>query len=193
MKRFLFLVKYFFKKLIINRLFNTYVKGNDVLKRDIINTYKVRGCSRENLPIKSQFQHLMQYYPTFAFIFFWRVNNNFMWKSLFTKNYHCKIFSSTKIEGGLVCFHPFATVINAKSIGENFEFRNGLTVGNKLNDNKLLPTIGNHVTAGANVCIIGDINIGDHVDIGAGTVVVKSIPSNSVVVGNPARIIRTKT
>jgi serine O-acetyltransferase len=193
MKRLLFLAKYFLKKQIINRLFHKFVKDNDVLKKDITNTYKVRGCSKENLSVKEQFHHLMQYYPTFAYIFFWRINSNYRWKSSFTKDYHCKIFASTQIKGGLVCFHPFATVINAKSIGENFEFRNGLTVGNKFNDNNLLPIIGNHVTVGANVCIIGDIQIGDHVEIGAGAVVVKSIPSNSVVVGNPARIIRTKT
>lgn len=43
---------------------------------------------------------------------------------------------------------------------------------------------------GSNVCIIGEIKIGDNVIIGAGTVVVKDVPSNVVVVGNPARIIK---
>jgi serine O-acetyltransferase len=91
----------------------------------------------------------------------------------------------------MVAFHPFATVINAKKIGKNFTFRNGLTIGNKNNDNTLLPSIGNNVEVGANVVIIGDIEIGDNVIIGAGAVVVKSVPSNVVVAGNPARIIKT--
>jgi serine O-acetyltransferase len=90
----------------------------------------------------------------------------------------------------MIAYHPYATVINAKKIGKNFTFRNGLTIGNKNNDNTLLPTIGNNVEVGANVVIIGDIEIGDNVTIGAGSVVVKSVPSNCVIAGNPARIIK---
>jgi serine O-acetyltransferase len=89
-----------------------------------------------------------------------------------------------------MCYHPFSTVINAKSIGANFQFRNGLTIGNKGNDNTKTPVIGSNVTVGANVVIIGDIVIGDHVVIGAGSVVVKDVPSNCVIAGNPARIIK---
>ena len=52
------------------------------------------------------------------------------------------------------------------------------------------PTIGNNVNIGSNTCIIGGISIGDNVIIGAGSVVVKDVPSNVVIAGNPARIIR---
>ena len=84
-------------------------------------------------------------------------------------------------------------MINAKSIGENFQFRNGLTIGNKANNNQLIPTIGDNVTVGANVVIIGDIIIGDNVTVGAGAVVVKDVPNNSIVAGNPAKVIKTIT
>ena len=64
------------------------------------------------------------------------------------------------------------------------------TIGNKRDGrNDLIPTIGDNVVMGANVCIIGDVVIGDNVIIGAGSVVVNDVPSNCVVVGNPARII----
>lgn len=43
---------------------------------------------------------------------------------------------------------------------------------------------------GSNTCIIGGVSIGDNVVIGAGSVVVKDVPSNVVIAGNPARIIR---
>ena len=55
---------------------------------------------------------------------------------------------------------------------------------------KRQPIIGNTVNLGANVVIIGNIHIGDNVIVGAGSVVVKDIPDNCIVAGNPARIIR---
>ncbi len=179
------------KKLIIRSLYRTYVIDDIVIQEDIDQTLKVRKSNIQQLAMLEKFKHLMLYYPDFAFIFFWRINGlNHRWKNKFVKDLHCKIFKSTKIAGGLMCYHPFATVINAKSIGANFQFRNGLTIGNKGNDNSFLPTIGNDVTVGANVVIIGDIIIGDKVIIGAGSVVVKDVPANCVVAGNPARIIR---
>jgi putative colanic acid biosynthesis acetyltransferase WcaB len=55
-----------------------------------------------------------------------------------------------------------------------------------------LPAHRDNVDIGANVCIIGDIAIGDNVIIGAGSVVTKDIPANSVAVGNPARVLEKK-
>ena len=185
-------LKYLIKKLVLRSLFKTYVKDNVIIQADIHQTLTVRGSKAISKALERRFNHLMLYYPEFAFLFFWRIKkHNHRWSSLFSKDFHCKIFGSTKIEGGLVCYHPFATVINAKFIGKNFQFRNGLTIGNKGNDNSLLPTIGDDVTVGANVVIIGDIQIGHHVIIGAGSVVVKDVPSNTVIAGNPAKIIRT--
>lgn len=50
--------------------------------------------------------------------------------------------------------------------------------------------IGNNVWIGGSVTILPGVNIGDNVTIGAGSVVVHDIPSNSVAVGNPCRVIR---
>lgn len=184
-------LKHIIRKLILPPLFRKYVEQNPTIKADIYQTLKVRGSKVISKPIQKQFYHLMHYYPEFAFVFFWRIKrSNYLWRILFVKSFSCKIFGNTKIEGGLICYHPFATVINAKSIGTNFQFRNGLTIGNKGNDNSQLPEIGNNVNAGANVVIIGGITIGDNVIIGAGAVVVKDVPSHCVVAGNPAKIIR---
>ena len=78
---------------------------------------------------------------------------------------------STKIGGGISIAHPYSTVLNAESIGENFSCIHCITLGKK--DDKR-PVIGNNVT------------------IGAGAVVVKDVPDNAIVVGNPARIIKYK-
>ena len=51
-------------------------------------------------------------------------------------------------------------------------------------------TVGNNVWIGAQVCVLPGVSIGDNSVIGAGSVVTKSIPANSVAVGNPCRVIR---
>lgn len=92
--------------------------------------------------------------------------------------------------GGVYLAHPL-TILNAKSIGKNFTFRQCTTVGNKRDgDNDNLPVIGDNVVLGANVVIIGNVTIGNNVTVGAGSVVVKDVPSNCIVVGNPAQILK---
>ena len=50
--------------------------------------------------------------------------------------------------------------------------------------------IGNNVWIGGSVTILPGVSIGDNVSIGAGSVVVNDIPSNSVAVGNPCKVIK---
>lgn len=50
--------------------------------------------------------------------------------------------------------------------------------------------IGNNVWIGGNVVVLAGVTIGDNTVIAAGSVVVKDIPSNVVVAGNPCRVIR---
>lgn len=50
--------------------------------------------------------------------------------------------------------------------------------------------VGNNVWIGGNVVVLPGVKIGDHCVIGAGSVVTKDIPDNSVAVGNPCKVIR---
>lgn len=54
-------------------------------------------------------------------------------------------------------------------------------------------SVGNNVWIGAGVQVMPGVTIGDNVVIGGGSVVVKDIPSNSVAVGNPCKVIRAIT
>ncbi|MBU9848521.1 serine O-acetyltransferase, partial [Rahnella aceris] len=86
--------------------------------------------------------------------------------------------------------HPFGVVIGkGVTIGYDCRIYQGVTIGAKLEDGISYPVIGNNVTIYANSVIVGDIIIGNNVIIGASTLVIIDVPDNSVVVGNPARIL----
>ena len=51
-------------------------------------------------------------------------------------------------------------------------------------------SIGNNVWIGGSVTILPGVTIGDNVTIGAGSVVVSDIPSGSIAVGNPCRVVK---
>ncbi|SQB29142.1 acetyl transferase [Citrobacter koseri] len=55
-------------------------------------------------------------------------------------------------------------------------------------DSLACPVIGNGVELGANVILLGDITIGNNVTIGAGSVVLDTVPDNALVVGEKARV-----
>lgn len=85
--------------------------------------------------------------------------------------------------------HGYAVVINKHVVaGDDFTIRHGVTIGNRGADSLACPVIGHGVELGANVILLGDITIGNHVTIGAGSVVLDSIPDHALVVGEKARV-----
>ena len=61
--------------------------------------------------------------------------------------------------------------------------------GTTLEKTKRHPTIGNNVVIGAAAILLGAIVVGDNSRIGANSVVVRSVPEGSVVVGVPGRVV----
>lgn len=62
---------------------------------------------------------------------------------------------------------------------------------NKYIGEKVETKIGDYCVIGIGAIILSGVTIGDEVVVGAGAVVSRDIPSNSIVVGNPAKIIKT--
>lgn len=131
---------------------------------------------------------MLAYSPYFRSLFYFRIKSPI--KHLFKwYNPRRKLFTIdrfTKIAGGVKLAHPYATIINAASIGKNLYINHLVTIGEKDGKN---PHIGDNVQIHAHAMIIGGISIGDNAIIGAGSVVVKDVPKNAVVAGNPAKII----
>lgn len=92
-----------------------------------------------------------------------------------------------KIGGGLFIQHGFATVIAAKKIGKHCFINQQVTVGYNGED---APIIGDNVKITCGAKVLGKVNIGNNVTIGANAVVVKDVPDNVTVVGVPAYIIK---
>ena len=98
-----------------------------------------------------------------------------------------QISLENKIGGGLRLIHYGLVVIHRNAIiGKNCTILHNVTLGKT---HKGIPIVGDNVTIGANSVLIGPICIGDNVTIGAGSVVVKDVPDNVCVAGNPSRII----
>lgn len=74
-------------------------------------------------------------------------------------------------------------------IGEKVIIGQNVTIGRQL-EPAGVPTIGNNVYISAGARILGNITIGNNVIIGANSVVIKSVPDNSVVAGVPAKVIK---
>jgi serine O-acetyltransferase len=91
---------------------------------------------------------------------------------------------------GLFIDHGMGLVIGETAeVGENVSLLQGVTLGGtSVRREKRHPTLGDNVVVGAGAKILGGFTIGSGSRIGAGSVVVREVPPNCVVVGVPGRI-----
>ena len=96
------------------------------------------------------------------------------------------------IDKGLLIYHKGNVVINANHIGKNVSIAGTVFCVAKGQTNER-PTLGDNVSIGMNVTLIGGIEIASMIAIGAGSVVTKSfLTENITIAGNPAKIINNK-
>ncbi len=101
-----------------------------------------------------------------------------------------EIHPAARLGPGLFIDHGTGVVIGETAeVGKNVTLLQGVTLGGtSLKREKRHPTLGDNVVVGAGAKIIGAFRIGDGSRIGAGSVVVREVPPNSVVVGVPGRV-----
>jgi serine O-acetyltransferase len=103
-----------------------------------------------------------------------------------------EIHPAASIGPGFFIDHGSGVVIGETTeIGESVILFQGVTLGGTGKERgKRHPTLGNHVVVGAGAKVLGPIVIGDHVKIGANSVVLRSVPAHSTVVGIPGKVIK---
>ena len=103
-----------------------------------------------------------------------------------------EIHPGAQLGEGLFIDHGCGIVIGETAIvGDNVTLYQGVTLGGTGKETgKRHPTLGDNVMVSSGAKVLGNINIGNNVKIGAGSVVIKDVPDNCTVVGVPGRVVR---
>jgi serine O-acetyltransferase len=140
-------------------------------------------------------------YPGLHAIWFYRVAHRLYRRRLFTAARllshlarlltGIEIHPGAKIGRGFFIDHGAGVVIGETTeIMDNVSLYQGVTLGGTGKDKgKRHPTIGNNVVISAGAKVLGSFTVGDNSKIGAGSVVLKPVPSNCTVVGVPGRVV----
>lgn len=155
-------------------------------------------------PAASSLAQVLLLYPGFHILIFHRVAHFFyrkghfflarmvsQWGRSFTG---IEIHPGAQIGSALFIDHGMGIVIGETvEIGDNCTIYHQVTLGGTGKDTgKRHPTVGSNVLIGAGCKILGPVTIGDNVRLGAGSVVLRSIPANATAIGTPARVVRRR-
>lgn len=152
---------------------------------------------------KSQFLYLIKS-PGFRYVYLLRRRQNasgkmsgLFWELLLQRQKRrtgIQIPSSTRIGEGFRILHFGTIVVNPTAvIGTNVTIAQGVLIGCAEGKFSGSPCIGNNVQLGANCLILGGVHIGNNVLIAPGAFVNFNVPDNSIVIGNPGKIIQRET
>lgn len=153
----------------------------------------------EVLPVEKKPQRLKQFYSLFGSLKEFRDLLYCRYKPsyfnpiprLYPGQAYIFMAPSERIGEGLVIQHGYNAHIEPQIMGKNCQVWQNVTLGKiKKPGVNGFPKIGDNVKICCGAMVFGEVTVGDNTTIGAGAVVVKDVPANAVVVGNPARIVR---
>ncbi len=169
------------------------ITNNNTAK--IIKKDAVRYCNAEITLL--EILRLIVIHKTFRNVFYYRFRKNYILR--FLSMLLLRPLDQIEIEGdigpGLLIYHKRGVTITCKKAGENLTIGPGVIIGKGDRNSELgtsCPIIGDNVRIASGAIVFGGIKIGNNSIVGAGTVLNKDVPSNSVVVGNPAKIIKSE-
>ncbi|WP_020040555.1 serine acetyltransferase [Salipiger mucosus] len=109
---------------------------------------------------------------------YWAANHLF-WSTICQSELHL----NTQVGGGLRLTHPTGIIVHPEArIGVNCMIFHQVTLAGAVE-------LGGHVDVGAGAKLIGPLRVGDHAVIGANAVVTHDVPAGATVAGIPARVI----
>jgi len=105
-----------------------------------------------------------------------------------------EIHPGATLGSGVFIDHGMGVVIGeTATVGDGCLLYQGVVLGGvSLERKKRHPDLGRNVVVGAGACILGPLQLGDNSRVGAGSVVVRDVPSGATVVGIPAKIVATE-
>ncbi|MGB5945117.1 maltose acetyltransferase domain-containing protein [Paenisporosarcina sp.] len=152
----------------LTRLYNETLESDDFKRAKLVK--ELLGSSKKNLYIEPTFRCDYRYNI--------HVGENFY------ANFDCVFLDVCDIRIGDNCFiAPGVHIYTATHPLDPIERISGVEYGKPVN-------IGHNVWIGGKAVINPGVNIGNNVVIASGSVVVKDVPDNVVVGGNPAKIIK---
>lgn len=167
---------------------------NKVIKADL---YRYGGLTGWKGLLRGFFSH-----PNFRYIYYFRKCTEFdkhsirgiffrLLKKRCSFRYGYEIRSLAQIgEGFYLSDHRGYVVIGEAKIGKNCNVAHAVTIGRAYKNGKIgFPVIGDHVWIGTGSVLVGAINIGRNVLIAPNSYVNFNVPDNSIVIGNPGKII----
>jgi len=119
----------------------------------------------------------------------------FTWLNVFI--FGIEFTARCDVGSGLMFPHTVGTVVGATKIGANVTIFHGVTLGALTADlqyvESLRPRLGDNVIVGTGAKLLGGIDIGNNVKVGANSVVLQSLPDGAVAVGVPAKVVKIVT
>jgi serine O-acetyltransferase len=143
-------------------------------------------------------------YPGFHAVQFHKLSSRFYQRRMYVTarviSHIARILTGIEIHPGakigerLFIDHGFGVVIGETAqVGDDVLLYQGVTLGGTGKERgKRHPTVGDRVVVGTGASVLGNIRLGNDSRVGAGAVVVQSVPAGATVVGMPAKVVKTR-